>query len=107
MFENKYNQVLIEGEVPFSIIKSEFGYTAISYPLNLATQGETLEEAKLMFDEALYILLEDLIENNILEETMLEAGFRVEIQNQNSPIKIIIPPETQTVTAKFKLPHLA
>ena len=60
----KYNSdYKVEGEIPVQIIKETDGYTAISYQLNLATQGSTVEEALAMFEESMTIFIEELIES--------------------------------------------
>lgn len=98
-------KIILKGEVPVQIVKENGGYSAICYQLNLASQGDTVEEAKQMFSEALVLFIEDLYESGNLESVLLESGFNVEIKQDGSMFKIIVPPEVLNTT--IKLPDFA
>ncbi len=47
------------------IIKEDEGYSSLCLELDVASQGETIEEAKLNLIEAVTLYLETAIENNL------------------------------------------
>jgi predicted RNase H-like HicB family nuclease len=87
------SKIILQGDLPIDVIKDGSGYSAFCSTINLASQGETIEESIKMFAESFTLLVEDLIETDNLEKFFLESGWKVEIQSSNSPVKIIIPPQ--------------
>ncbi len=66
----------VEGSVPVEFYPQKDGYVAYCKSLDLVTQGDTLEEAKVMFNEILEIFLLDLVENNNVNYPTLKClGF--------------------------------
>jgi predicted RNase H-like HicB family nuclease len=58
---NKNNSFIFSG----LIIKEEEGYSALCLDLDVASEGDTLEEAKQNLMEAVNLYLETSIENNL------------------------------------------
>ena len=92
------SNIELQGNLPIQIISEEGGYSVVCPILDIASQGETVEIAMKMFSECLEMFFEDLIENGNLEKVLLECGWKVEIKHENSPIKIIIPPQILNTT---------
>jgi predicted RNase H-like HicB family nuclease len=61
--------------VRIEIFKEEDVYVALSPELNLSSFGETIEEARGSFREALEAFIEECREAGTLEEVLEEAGF--------------------------------
>jgi predicted RNase H-like HicB family nuclease len=56
-------------------------YVAYCPSLNLSSYGDTIEEAKIGFDEVMEAYLEDCKENGSLHEDLIRNGWNVNIQN--------------------------
>ena len=59
-------------------------FVAYAPALNLATQGDSLQEANLAFDEALKIFIDEVMEMGTLEEVLRECGW-VKIRKKWTP----------------------
>jgi predicted RNase H-like HicB family nuclease len=68
---------MFNGTIQVNFYSEKNGFIAKCEPLNLVTQGDTLQEAADMFDEAIKILFEDLIENDNLENYLVSMGWDV------------------------------
>lgn len=99
---SKKSNIELQGNLPIQIIQEENGYSATCSILNLSSQGETIEEALEAFNEVLVIFLEDLIETDSLEKVFLECGWKFELKQEGSPIKVTIPPKTLNTTISLK-----
>lgn len=87
--------------LPVSILCEGDSFVAYSPALDLSTVGETFEQAKARFDEAVQIFFEEISEKGTLNEVLNELGW----QKQN---KCFIPPVVVShETEKFFIPCLA
>lgn len=62
--------------LPVQITKEGNVYAAYCPVLEIATQGDTYEQAQKMFHELVRIFLDDLIERGTLEKVLLDLGWR-------------------------------
>ena len=72
----------------------EGGYSAICPELDVASQGETIEEAEANLKEAIELYLESAKDLGILNEILEEAGIDVK-SKQNSVVTFTSPIEAR------------
>lgn len=70
-------KVLISGKLLVRFKKVNDGYYVSCDALKLSTFGETKEEGKLMFEDALNGWFDTVTKENILEKTLKELGFKI------------------------------
>ena len=75
-------------KLTINILKQAGRYVAYSPALDLSTSGRTEKEAKKRFEEASFILIEELDRAGTLNDVLRELGWR-QAQKQWSPPKII------------------
>ncbi len=73
MTKKAYN---VNVNLPMQIIKEGNVYVAYCPVLDIATQGDTYEQAHKMFNELVKIFIDDLIERGTLEEVLLDLGWK-------------------------------
>ena len=71
MTNNKSIEGIIEDKLEVVIKKEEGGYVIGNYEYNVFTQGDTIEVAKVMFNEAFNLFIEAKIELGQLSEKIL------------------------------------
>ena len=62
--------------LPVQIIKEGNVYVAYCPVLEIATQGDTYEQAHEMFQELVKVFFDDLIERGTLEKVLLDLGWQ-------------------------------
>ena len=84
--------------LPVNIFKEQDTFVAYTQALDLSTVGETFDEVKKNFTEAVQIFFEEIIEKGTLEEVLKDYGwqkvnnqFQPPVQISNEPIKVSIP----------------
>lgn len=87
--------------LPVSVLREGDSFIAYSPALDLSTVGETFEQAKARFDEAVQIFFEEISSKGTLNEVLSELGW----QKQN---KYFVPPAVVShETEKFSVPCFA
>ena len=66
----------LESRLELFFLKEGDVYVAYCPSLNLATQGDSMEEADKAFDEALQIFLEEVMESHTLDKVLQECGWK-------------------------------
>ena len=88
-------------KIPVIIFKEEDGYIAYSPALDLTTCGDSFEEAKSFFAEAVELFLEEVVEMGTLENVLEECGWKKVVVSKRGKKKSEtewIPP---TVVSKY------
>lgn len=62
--------------LPVQIIKEGKVFVAYCPVLDIATQGDTYEEAQEMFNELVRVFIDDLIERGTFEKVLLDLGWK-------------------------------
>lgn len=88
----------IEVSLPVSIIKEGKYFVAYTPALDLSTSGETVEQAKEHFSEAVEIFFQELLDAGTLEEVLQDLGW-IKIDEHWTP-----PEEVQHEVEKVKVP---
>jgi predicted RNase H-like HicB family nuclease len=68
----------VKADVPVYLFEQDAQWVAYCPPLELSSYGDTLDEAKSAFTEALEILIEELIERKSLERELLRLEWTLE-----------------------------
>ncbi|MEK7655142.1 MAG: type II toxin-antitoxin system HicB family antitoxin [Patescibacteria group bacterium] len=71
-------------EIPVTIKKDVSSYIAYSPALDLASQGDSVQDAKRMFAEAAELFIEECERMNTLDDVLLDLGWE-KIQNEWHP----------------------
>lgn len=66
-----------------NFIKEGKQIVAYSPSLDLSTVGNTYDQAKKRFEEAVNIFFEDVIKRNVMEEVLAELGWKSELITNN------------------------
>lgn len=90
-------KVNIQFSVPLSILREDSSFIAYSPALDLSTVGKSLEEAKMMFEEAVRIFFEEISEAGTLEETLLELGWQKKKETLVPPVIVSHMTENFTI----------
>jgi predicted RNase H-like HicB family nuclease len=72
---------VIELQLNILVFQQGDYYVAYCPSLNLSSYGDTIEEAKLGFNEVMEAYLEECRENNSLHEDLIKNGWKINIQN--------------------------
>ncbi len=75
---------VIELQLNVLVFQEGLYFVAFCPSLNLSSYGDSIEEAKIGFDEVMNAYLEDCKENNSLHEDLLKNGWTF-IQNAKKP----------------------
>jgi len=84
-------------KLPMQIIKEDNVYVAYCPALEIATQGETFEEAEQMFDELVRIFIEEAYNRGTLDKVLKDCGW-VESPDSHA----WEPPQRQLITETAK-----
>lgn len=66
----------IQFSLPVIVMKEASGFVAYSPALDLSTVGETFDKAKVMFEEAVDIFFEEIIEKGTVDRALEELGWQ-------------------------------
>ena len=83
------SKVNVSLKIPVNFIKEGKYFTAFTPAFDLATQGDSLEDAKKMFIEAVQIFIDELNESGNLEEELLSLGWKKINGNLKPPRQIV------------------
>ena len=84
--------------LPVSILREGDSYIAYTPALDLSTVGDSFEEAKKRFEEAVEIFFEEISEKGTLEDVLVELGWE---KHDN---KLIPPVVVAHQTEQFSIP---
>jgi predicted RNase H-like HicB family nuclease len=93
-------KVMLEFNLPVSILREGKKFVAFSPALDLSTSGDTHEEARRRFTEIVNIFFEELIQKGTLEEVLRNLGWR-RVQKKWSP-PVVVSQESKTVRVPVK-----
>lgn len=62
--------------LPVSFLKEADQFVAYTPALDLSTSGNTLEEAKINFTEAVGIFFDEIVQMGTLEDVLLDLGWK-------------------------------
>ncbi len=85
--------------LPVSFLKEEDQFVAYTPALDLSTSGNTLEEAKKNFAEAVEIFFDELISMNTMEDVLTDLGWQKRDQDFLPPV--VVYHEMQSVRVPF------
>jgi predicted RNase H-like HicB family nuclease len=68
------------------VLKEGNSFIAYSPALDLSTVGDTFDEAKLRFQEALRVFFEEIIENGTANKALMELGWQREDKHLVPPV---------------------
>lgn len=71
-----HNKVLLQTNLPVSILRENSRYIAYTPALDLSTSAKSYKEAKKRFNEAVLIFFEELMEKGILKEALRDLGWK-------------------------------
>lgn len=66
----------IQFSLPVIVMKEATGFVAYSPALDLSTVGETFDKAKAMFEEAVGIFFEEIVEKGTVDQALEELGWQ-------------------------------
>ena len=72
--------------VPVDVFQEDGSYVALCAPLDLASQGDTPEEARANCREALKLFITSCYVRGTLDQVLLEAGFRPDPETSGQPV---------------------
>ena len=84
----KSERVHIDCSVPVIFLKEDKKFVAYTPVLDLSTCGDTFEDARRMFAEAVTVFLKELVRMGTLEEVLTECGW----QKVSRPKRQWVPP---------------
>ncbi len=90
----------LEFKIPVSIIREEKKYIAYTPALDLSTSGNSYEEVKKRFREAIDIFFEEIVEKGTLKEVLQDLGWRHLEAGWSAPL--VISQESQLVRIPAK-----
>ena len=88
-----------EFKLPVSILREGKKYVAYTPALDLSTSGNSFDQAKRRFEEAVNIFFEELLKKGTTEEVFQELGWQ-KIHAKWSP-PVVIANESQTVKLSY------
>lgn len=91
----------VQVNIPVSVFREGKQFIAYTPVLDLASYGDTYEEAKRRFEEVLEIFFEETMKKGTLEEVLLEFGWQ-KVKNRWSP-PILVSQETETIELPVKV----
>lgn len=65
----------VEAQVPVFFVEEEGQWVAFCPALDVSSYGDTIEEAKVAFEEALEIFIEETVDRGTLEKELLRMGW--------------------------------
>lgn len=74
--------------LPVSFLKESDQFVAYTPALDLSTSGETLEEAKKNFTEAVEIFFDEIISMGTFEEVLLDLGWKKQAHDLIPPLVV-------------------
>lgn len=89
-------------ELPVALIHEDGSVVAYTPALDLSTCGKTEKEARKMFNEAVQIFFDDLIDNGNLPEVLTSLGWRFKKQQ-----KQWVPPKVSQESMAVNVPAMA
>lgn len=87
--------ILLDFNLPISILREGKKYIAYTPALDLSTSGNSYEQAKKRFNEIIQIFFEEIIKKNTLEEVLLDLGWQ-KMQAKWTP-PIVVSNEFQNI----------
>ncbi|PIS15966.1 hypothetical protein COT62_00910 [Candidatus Roizmanbacteria bacterium CG09_land_8_20_14_0_10_41_9] len=88
----------IQFALPVSILRENDSFIAYTPALDLSTVGDTFEEAKKRFEEAVQIFFEEIMEKGTLEKVLTELGWHKQENTFAPPVLI------SYMTENFSIP---
>lgn len=92
-------KVNFQVSLPVAILREGDQFVAYTPALDLSTSGDTYEEAKNRFNEAVSIFFEETIKMGTLDEVLSELGWKKSDNEWQPPV--IVSQEQQTVRVPF------
>lgn len=89
-------------ELPVSFIEEDGSVVAYTPALDLSTCGKNKTEAVKMFQEAVRIFFNDLVENNTVDEVLTDLNWKKDVAQETW-----IPPKISQESIGVKLPVFA
>lgn len=83
--------------LPVSILKEGDSFIAYSPALDLSTAGDTFEEAKKRFEEAVQLFFEEITAKGTVDEALTELGWQRKDNHLKPPVVISHQTETFSV----------
>ncbi|KKP32710.1 MAG: hypothetical protein A2312_03975 [Candidatus Staskawiczbacteria bacterium RIFOXYB2_FULL_32_9] len=80
--------ILLEFNLPMSILKEGKKFIAYTPVLDLSTSGNNYEQAKNRFTEIVEIFFEEIIKKNTIEEVLTDLGWKKNQTKWTPPIVI-------------------
>ena len=74
--------------LPVSFLKENDQFVAYTPALDLSTSGETLEQAKKNFTEAVEIFFDEIISMGTFEEVLLDLGWKKQAHDLIPPLVV-------------------
>jgi predicted RNase H-like HicB family nuclease len=93
-------KVMLEFNLPVSILKEGKKFIAYTPALDLSTSGKTYEEVKRRFSEIVNIFFEELMKRGTLEDVLRGLGWR-RLRKRWSP-PVVVSQESQTIRVPAK-----
>jgi len=91
----------VQFSLPVSVIREDNSFIAYTPALDLSTVGDTFEEAKKRFEEAVQLFFEEIIEEGKIDQALTELGWHKR-ENKYSP-----PVVVSHTTENFSIPFCA
>ena len=88
----------VQFALPVSILRENNSFIAYTPALDLSTVGDTYEEAKKRFEEAVQLFFEEIIEEGKLDKALTELGWHKQENTYSPPVVI------SHMTENFTLP---
>jgi len=87
----------VQFALPVSILRENDSFIAYTPALDLSTVGDTFEEAKERFEEAVQLFFEELIEEGKLDKALSELGWHKKENIYSPPIVVSHMTENFTI----------
>lgn len=92
-------KVTLQFSLPVAVLREGDQFVAYTPALDLSTSGNTYEEAKKRFEEAVGIFFEETMKMGTLDEVLSDLGWK-KANNEWTP-PVIVSQEQQTVRIPF------
>lgn len=89
-------KVAFQASLPVTILREDDQFVAYTPALDLSTSGDSFEQAKSRFAEAVQIFFEECLTMGTLEKVLSELGWSLRNREWNPPM--VVAQDTQMVS---------
>ncbi|OGZ69748.1 MAG: hypothetical protein A3D44_04365 [Candidatus Staskawiczbacteria bacterium RIFCSPHIGHO2_02_FULL_42_22] len=92
-------KVVLQFNIPVSILREGKKYVAYTPALDLSTSGDTFDQVKHRFEEIVDIFFEEILKKGTIEEVLTELGWQKNHATWVPPV--VVSQEFQTIQVSY------